>query len=45
MAFAASDKKVSGCCIEMNPMLEDSNDPDPSANFLFADRYERDRLV
>ena len=42
MAFATSDKKVTGCCIEMNP--SDSDKTSESATyFLFAGRYERDR--
>ena len=42
MAFAASDKKATGCCIEMNSLDTDGTFG-PSAHWLFEDRYERDR--
>jgi hypothetical protein len=39
--FAASDKKVSGCCIEMSSAGDDGA-PDCAAFWLFAEKSDRD---
>lgn len=41
LEFAASDKKVSGCCIEMS-LAEGDNAPVFAAFWLFAEKSDRD---